>query len=273
MSEAQAKGAVIVTGATFGIGKDVALLLAERGWPVVAFGLQAAQISSVATADVGALQRDAQAQGLPLTFVEGDVTSEADVAGIVALAASKHEAIFGLINNAAIGPLGTVMDTAPDVWDHIHAVNLKGPYLAARAVIPHMLRSGGGRIVNVGSGAGWGKPNMAAYAASKGGLVALSAALALDHFADRIAVNTIIPGGGGIHSGMSLGRVDGDLARLRANAIGSVAGRHTTGADLAKAVAFLLSEDAAAISGTIIDVGCFAHQGSSQPSAPAKQGA
>lgn len=272
MSEVRTQGAVIVSGATFGIGKDIALLLAQRGWPVVAFGLATAQISSVASADIAALQREAQAAGLTIAFVEGDVTSEADLAMIVERAVGEHQAIHGLVNNAAIGPLGTVMDTPPEVWDRIHAVNLKGPYLASRAVIGHMQRSGGGRIVNVGSGAGWGKPNMAAYAASKGGLVAFSAALALDHFADGIAVNTVIPGGGGIASGMSLGRVDGDLAKLRANAVGNVAGRYTTGEDIAKAVAFLLSEDAEAISGTIIDVGCFAHQGSSQPLPAVKRG-
>ena len=270
MAQKPAQGAVIVTGATFGIGKDIALLLARRGWPVVAFGLQAVQGSSIATADIDGLQRETQAMQLPVTFLEGDVTSEADLTAIVERTITDHDTIYGLINNAAIGPLGTVMDTAPEQWDQIHAVNLKGPYLASRAVIPHMRHNGGGRIVNVGSGAGWGKANMAAYAASKGGLIAFSAALALDHFADRIAVNTVIPGGGGIFSGMSLGRVDGDVSKLRASAVGNVAGRYTTGEDLAKAVAFLLSEDAEAISGTIVDVGCFAHQGSSQPLQAAK---
>ena len=106
---------------------------------------------------------------------------------------------------------------------------------------------------------------MAAYASSKGGLVALSAAMALDHFADGIAVNTVIPGGGGIASGMSLGRVSGDQERLQSGAAGTVAGRFVQGQDLAGAIRFLLSEEAQTISGTIIDIGCFAHQGSSAP--------
>ena len=89
--------------------------------------------------------------------------------------------------------------------------------------------------------------------------------MALDHFADGIAVNTVIPGGGGIVSGMSLGRVSGDQERLRGNAVGTVAGRIMNGQDLAGSIRFLLSEEAAAISGTIIDIGCFAHQGSSTP--------
>lgn len=265
---AHSPGAVIVTGGTFGIGEAIAWLLATRGWPVVAFGLEAPQLASTAAGAVAELQADADRRSLPMRFLAADVSVEADVERVVATALQHDRGLHALVNCAALGPLGTVLDTEPEVWDKVHAVNLKGPFLMCRAVIPHMKRTGGGRIVNIGSGAGWGKPNMASYAASKGGLVAFSAALALDHFHDRIAVNTVIPGGGGIASGMSLGRADGDLDKLRAGAVGNVAGRHTTGEDVAKAVAFLLSEDADAISGTVLDIGCFANQGSSQPIAP-----
>src|SRR3546814_18632552 len=78
-----------------------------------------------------------------------------------------------------------------------------------------MKRNGGGSIVNIGSGAGHGKPNMAAYAASKGALHTLSMAMAYDHFHDHIRVNVAIPGGGGIISGMSLGRFDGDEEKFK----------------------------------------------------------
>jgi NAD(P)-dependent dehydrogenase (short-subunit alcohol dehydrogenase family) len=170
--------------------------------------------------------------------------------------------IDGLVNNAAIGPLGDVTKTAEDVWDRVIDVNLKGVYLCCKTVLPHMIARGGGAIVNIGSGAGWGKPNMAAYGASKGGILALSMALAHDHFASHIRVNTVIPGGGGIVTGMSVGRVGGDPAQLAARKpAGTVAGRSTTPQDVANAVAFLLSDEAAVISGTVLDVGCFAHQG------------
>ena len=258
-------GAVIVTGGTFGIGKEIAHLLAGRGWPVVAFGLEERQVWSIAGGPIADLQAEADARELPITFCAADVTLEADVSWVVGLVLEKHGRIHALVNNAAVGPPGTILETAPELWNRIHAVNLKGPYLMSRAVIPPMKAAGGGRIVNVESGGGWGKPNMAAYAASKGGLIAFSAALALDHFRDRIAVNTVIPGGGGIVSGMTLARAGGDAERVTANAEGSVAGRTVTGADLAKAVAFLISDDAETISGTIVDVGCFAHQGSSSP--------
>ncbi|MBE7204661.1 MAG: SDR family oxidoreductase, partial [Parafilimonas terrae] len=142
-------------------------------------------------------------------------------------------------------------------------------YLCARAVLPHMIRAGGGAIVNVGSGAGWGKPNMAAYSASKGGMVALSAAMAYDFLHDRVRVNTVIPGGGGIVSGMSLGRVGGDVSRFGKGAPGSAAGRPVNGDDMANVVAFLISPEAETISGTVIDVGCFFHQGGPVPAKPA----
>jgi NAD(P)-dependent dehydrogenase (short-subunit alcohol dehydrogenase family) len=257
-------GCVIVTGGTFGLGRSITLTLARRGWPVVAFGLETRQVSSVAENAIPSL-RAAEAEGLPVTAMEADVSSEANVAEVVDAALERHGTIAGLVNNAAIGPLGTVIDTDPDLWDRIMSVNLRGPYLASRAVIPHMAQNGGGRIIMVGSGAGWGKPNMAAYATSKGGMHTLATALALDHFHDHIRVNTVIPGGGGIEAGMSLGRVDGDYSKLREAAIGTAAGRYTTGEDLAAAVAFLMSNDADAISGTVIDVGCFARQGSSSP--------
>ena len=180
----------------------------------------------------------------------------------------KFGRIDAVVNNAAIGPLGTVLDTDEALFDRIVAVNLKGPYLTSRAVIPHMISQGGGSIINIGSGAGWGKPNMAVYSASKGGVMALSTALAYDFFHDRIRVNTVIPGGGEIVSGMSLGRVGGDETRFGKGAPGTAAGRVAIGDDIANVVAFLLSPEAETLSGTVIDVGCFSHQGGPIPPKP-----
>ena len=107
---------------------------------------------------------------------------------------------------------------------------------------------------------------MAAYSSAKGGMVALTMAMAYDHFHDHIRVNMVIPGGGGIVTGMSVGRMDGDEKKFVSRAaVGTVAGRPATPADIAKAVAFFLSEDAEVISGTVLDVGCFAHQGGPIP--------
>ena len=199
-------------------------------------------------------------------MLEADVSKAADVQRVVAHALERFGTISGLVNNAAIGPLGTVLTTEEDVFDRIFDVNVKGTFLMSRAVIPHMARNGGGAIVNIGSGSGYGKPNMAAYSASKGAIVSLSTAMAYDHFHDHVRVNVAIPGGGGIVSGMSVGRVGGDEEVFRRKSVpGTAAGRPATGVDLANAVAFLLSPEAAAISGTVVDVGCFAHQGGPIP--------
>ena len=181
--------------------------------------------------------------------------------------------IDALVNNAAVGPLGTILDTDEATWDHIVAVNLKGVFLMSRAVMPALIERGGGAIVNIGSGAGHGKANMAAYAASKGGLFALSASMAYDHFHQRVRVNTVVPGGGGIPSGISLSRF-GDTAEAYARLPhpGSVAGRPVVPGDVGAAVAFLLSPAAEAITGTVIDVGAMANQGGPLPGNPSSGG-
>jgi NAD(P)-dependent dehydrogenase (short-subunit alcohol dehydrogenase family) len=263
---------VIVTGGTFGIGRAITLRLAALGHAVVAFGLEAPQISSTAAAAIPALASELKQRGLQAHLMEADVSNPGDVAKVVETTLKRHGHIDALVNNAAIGPLGTVLDTDEATFDRIMAVNLKGPYLCSRAVLPHMIRNGGGAIVNVGSGAGWGKPNMAAYSASKGGVFALSAAMAYDFLHHRIRVNTVVPGGGGIVTGMSLGRVGGDPSRLGRGAPGTAAGRPATGDDIANAIAFLISPEAETISGTVIDVGCFAQQGGPVPAKPPTQG-
>jgi NAD(P)-dependent dehydrogenase (short-subunit alcohol dehydrogenase family) len=257
-----------VTGGTFGIGRAITLRLAALGHMVVAFGREAAQVSSTAAAAIPELAAELKQRGHYADLMEADVSKANDVARVVETTMTRHGRIDALVNNAAIGPLGTVLDTDEALFDRILAVNLMGPYLCSRAVLPHMIAAGGGAIVNIGSGAGWGKPNMAAYSASKGGLFALGTAMAYDFLHHRIRVNTVVPGGGGIVTGMSLGRVGGDLTRLGLGAPGTAAGRPATGDDVANAVAFLISPEAEAISGTIIDVGCFAHQGGPVPEKP-----
>lgn len=259
---------IIVSGGTFGLGRHITLTLAERGCRVLAFGLSKPQVSSVASG-FDLLNQDVQQAGLSdrVEVVEADVSRPEDIDRLLSHALRRFGRVDGLVNNAAVGPLGTVLTTDAATLDRVLSVNVKGPFLMSRAVIPELVRNGGGSIVNIGSGAGYGKPNMAAYAASKGALLALSAAMAYDHFHDHIRVNTVIPGGGGIVSGMSLGRVGGDEKVLKARrAVGTVAGRSADGRDLAHAVSFLLSDEAATISGTVIDVGCFAHQGGPVPS-------
>ncbi|MGE8452964.1 MAG: SDR family NAD(P)-dependent oxidoreductase [Pseudomonadales bacterium] len=257
----------IVTGGTFGLGLSITVSLARRGYRVVAFGLATAQVSSTASG-FDDVRHALTAAGLldRVDVLEADVSSGEDVTRVVEHTIARYGRIDGLVNNAAIGPLGTVLSTEPEVAEKILAVNVMGVYLTCRAVIPYMANQGGGSIVNIGSGAGYGKPNMAIYAASKGAVHTLSTALAYDHFHDHVRVNVAIPGGGGIVSGMSVGRVGGDVSAFKSRPVaGTVAGRPATGDDLANAVAFLLSDEAAAITGTVVDVGCFAGQGGPVP--------
>lgn len=257
---------VMISGGSFGLGKDIALGLARSGHEVVAFGLDSKQPASIAENSISALRTLAEVERLPLLVLEADVTNEQDIAAVVSTTIDRFGKIDAVVNNAAIGPLGKAMDTDPELWDRVIAVNLKGPYLLARAVIPHLRQQNGGSIINVGSGAGWGKANMLAYGVSKGGLTAFNASMALDYFTDRIRVNMVIPGGGGIAGGITLGRNNDHGVGVAQQYIGSVAGRPVNGEDMMAVIRFLISDDAAAISGTIIDIGCFFHQGSSTPS-------
>lgn len=256
---------IIVTGGTFGIGRAIALKLAHDGHRVVAFGLESRQPSSVAENGAATLQAEAVELGLRIDALEADVSQSRDVQRVVDFTLATHGEIDGLVNNAAIGPLGTILTTSAETWRKVVDVNLKGAYLAAKAVLPHMLERGHGSIANVGSGGGWGKPNMLAYSASKGGMFALAAALAYDHASDGIRVNTVVPRPATL-TGMSLGRIGGDLSRYRP-ALAAV-GRIGTAEDCANVVAFLFSAGAAGLNGAILDAGSLPRQGGPVPAPP-----
>lgn len=249
---------VIVSGGTYGIGRGIVLDLARRGWNVVAFGLDGKQPGSAADNGIDGTRGALAAEGLKADVIEADVAQAGAVAGVVEHALSLHGRIDGAVNNAALRPSGTILETDEATFDRVVAVNLKGQFLLCKAVIPHMRDAGGGSIVNIGSGAGWGKPGIAAYCASKGGVFALSTALAYDHLQDRVRVNVVVPGpqtaSGMVEAMASSGTSSGPQPV-------TASGRQTQPRDIANAVAFLLSEEAAQISGTVVDVGAFAHQG------------
>ena len=255
---------IIVTGGTFGIGRAISLKLARDGHAVVAFGLESRQVSSVAENGGETTRAEAAALGLRVDTLEADVSQAADLERVVAFTLERHGEIGGLVSNAAIGPLGTILTTSEELWQHVIDVNLKGAYLAAKAVIPHLIARGGGSIAHVGSGGGWGKPNMLAYAASKGGMFSLAAALAYDHAAAGVRVNTVVPRPATL-TGMSLGRIGGDISRY--NPAPAAVGRVADAADCANAVAFLFTPGARALNGAIVDAGSLPHQGGPVPPA------
>lgn len=172
----------VITGGAAGIGAAAAELFAGEGARVVVADRDLARAQAVAAATGG-------------LAVGVDVADGASVAQMVASVMDHHGRIDILVNNAGYGIQGSVVTTTEEDWDRLMAVNLKGVYLCSRAVIPHMAAAGGGVIVNTASVvAQVGIPDRAAYVASKGGVAALTRAMALDHAADGIRVNAVAPG-------------------------------------------------------------------------------
>lgn len=260
------KKVVIVTGGTWGAGRGVVARLAKEGFQVVGCGTEKKEIGSIAEKGIAATERELAQQGLQADLRDVDVSSAREIDNLIASVMDQYGGIYGLVNNAAIHPTGTILETSEEVWDRVLDVNLKGMYLTCKAAIPHMIGAGGGSIVNVGSGSQWGKPNLLAYCASKGGVVALSMALAYDHLADKVRVNVVTPGGM-LGTGMTQDLMDDPaFAELIKTVMKkTVAGRSVDGGDIAGAVNYFLSKDAEIVTGTVLDVGCFSHQGGPIP--------
>src|SRR5690349_13258031 len=179
---------VIVTGASHGAGRAMALMLAREGAKIVAVARNKQELESLA-AEITAKEGMCEA-------VVGDVTKLADARRMAQQALERFGRIDALINNAGIGgPVSRVEETSLEEWQRALDVNLTGPFLCSQAVLPAMQEQGGGHIVMVSSGAGkQGYPNMAAYCASKFGLHGLAQSLAAEVSDMNIRVTTLIPG-------------------------------------------------------------------------------
>jgi meso-butanediol dehydrogenase / (S,S)-butanediol dehydrogenase / diacetyl reductase len=185
MKEFEGKVA-IVTGTT-GIGRGIALRLLAGGASVVACGI-----------DSGAnreLQLVAGERKLPLRVELCDVSKPGQVQAVVAKTVAEHGGLDFVANSAAIHPFGNAIETDPETWNKVMAVNLGSVYLLAHFGIPEMKKRGGGSVVVVASVQGHAcQRGVVAYAASKGGLLSLTRALALDHATDGVRINSISPG-------------------------------------------------------------------------------
>jgi 2-keto-3-deoxy-L-fuconate dehydrogenase len=228
----------LVTGAGSGIGEAVARRLHAEGAEVVLADLRAEAVRAIAAelADRA-------------TAVQLDVRDERAVAEVA-------RDLDVLANVAGIGSTTTAPDTPVDVWEDVFAVNARGTYLCCKHAIPGMAERGGGAIVNMASVAGLvGLRSRAAYCASKGAVIALTRALAVDHVADGVRVNAVCPG-----------TVDSPWVRRLVEDVGESLdalrarqpmGRLGTPDEVAEAVLYLASDEAAFVTGTafVIDGG------------------
>jgi len=178
----------VVTGAGNGIGRAIARCFAEAGAAVACLDLDAAHVKSAAE-EIG------RSGGKSLAVI-CDVSRELDT---VAAAKSVQDAFGGvhvLVNAAAvIDPNGSVLELAPDDWDRVFAVNVRGAYLMSRAVLPMMVAAGGGSIIHIASQLGRvAAARRVAYCATKGAVIQLAKAMAIDHAGDNVRVNALSPG-------------------------------------------------------------------------------
>lgn len=237
----------IVTGGNAGIGRAAAELLAREGARVVVAARTAASGEET-------VRRIADAGGEAI-FVQTDVGREADCVALVAATVERFGRLDILVNNAAIYPRATLLETTIDVWRQIMATNLEGPLVLCREAVPQMIAGGGGAIINVGSGnAKGGAANLTPYSVSKGGLWTLTRNVALAFIGDNIRANYLNPGWNHTATELKVQALEGhDAAWLAAAAASTPAGRVSDPSDAAYAILWLASDESAFVNGEEIN--------------------
>jgi len=237
----------IITGGTDGIGKAIAHVFTKEGAKVVIAGRNEEKGDRAL--------RELKKAG-EVTYVKADVSDSQQVRRMIEDTVQRYGRIDILVNNAAICPPGDILTTTETTWNEVIDVNLKGVFLCSKFAIPHMLKNGGGAIVNIGSiNSLMAMENEAAYDASKGGVLMLTKAMALDFARSNIRVNCICPGA--IETPMLAASLDSanDPKAARASLIQKHPLRRTgTPEEIAQAALFLATEDSSFITGATIPV-------------------
>ncbi len=234
----------LVTGSTRGTGKAIALRFARDGASIGVVGLRSRGEEVV---------DQIQALGARALFVQADISHSTEVERMVEEISGVLGTVDILVNNAAITDYeySSAWEVREEMWDRICEVNLKGTFLCCRAVLPPMLGQGWGRIVNISSTSGIsGGTSGVHYAASKGGVIALSKALAREVAGHGVTVNVVAPS-----------KIDTDMFRMaapgakREETISRIpVGRLGQPEDIAEAVAYFAGEDAAYTTGQVLVV-------------------
>ena len=234
----------IVTGAASGIGRASAIIFAQNGAKVVVADID----------DVGSRKtvETIEKGGGRAIFVKTDVSNATDAKQCVDSAVREFGRLDCLFNNAGFNPVGTVVSTSEELWDRVLAVNLKGMFLMCKYAIPEMKRAGRGAIVCTASVDGvLAIPNEAAYIATKGGIISLVKAMALDHAKENIRVNCVLPGAIRTPLYEKFLKENEDF--------GDQADQHAMGRigepeEIGRVVMFLLSDEPTFVTGAIIPV-------------------
>lgn len=220
---------VLITGAGGGIGWATVNVFASCGWRVIAVDRR--EINQLFPGNV--------------SFIHADVSREDNIRAVYEQAQAFSPTLNAVVNNAGIQVAKPLVETSAEEWDEVMANNLRSVFLGAKLAYPLLVAAGGGAIVNVSSvHAVATSKNIAAYAASKGGLLALTRAMAIEFAPDNIRVNAILPGAVDtpmLRAGLDRGHLDGGtmLNRLENLAQKTVIGRVGQPEEIARAIFFL----------------------------------
>jgi NAD(P)-dependent dehydrogenase (short-subunit alcohol dehydrogenase family) len=238
----------IVTGGGSGIGKAIAAALVAEEAKVVICGRNAKKLQSAA-----------EELGSSCLAVTADVSDGAAIVRLIEQAITKFKRLDVLVNNAGVLLPGGVESLTDEEWDQTFNINVRALWQLSRAALPHLRAAGGGSIINIGSVLSFlGARNRVAYSASKGAVLALTKAMALDHASEKIRVNCICPG---IVETELVASFNLDEAARKQRLAMHPAGRFGRPEDVAGLAVFLASDEAAWITGGTfpVDGGYSAH--------------